>query len=237
VAHACIARTNIPITANARFIDLPKGIRFFCCDINSYHENNNTCSYLDVETKPFGFPFGRIINDRTTGSTELFNSTNLQNPNPTANLTANTTSSAVIQFVTVTASGNSSSSANSSKSRTGKYAIVGVGVGAPLGLALLGVSYLLIREKKKLRQSAARIRSSEEDKRAWISRIQQQQLYPPYGYAAENHTGYQAPWSYRHRSLNELDATRLGELEATQDILVDGSQIQQQEEAPPLPVK
>ncbi|KAF2814239.1 uncharacterized protein BDZ99DRAFT_473335 [Mytilinidion resinicola] len=137
-------RTNIPITPTGLFIDLAHGVREFCCDVGSYRANNNTCLFLGEGSVPFGFSYGKNYNS-----------------------TANLTESATAQIVTITASGNSStSSTTTTTSMTGKLATVGAGVSVPLVLALMGVLFLLYREKKAEGILARRISTAEEDKRA-----------------------------------------------------------------------
>ncbi|KAF2500032.1 hypothetical protein BU16DRAFT_534667 [Lophium mytilinum] len=224
------ARSGLPIMPTGLFVDLTQGIRLFCCDIGTYNSANDTCDYGDKPTSPFGLSFGKVITDRSTGSTEVFNSTHKQDPSSTAN----STESATTQTVTITASGNGNGAATP-QSHTSTYAAIGAGVGAPLALALLGVSYLLYREKRKntANNPAKYTGSSDEDRRAWVAQLQQQQRYQQtqtqnqtqYAHVAESPENYSAP-HHAHPQLTssptELDATRVGELDGRNSRWVDG---------------
>ncbi|KAF2813990.1 uncharacterized protein BDZ99DRAFT_459741 [Mytilinidion resinicola] len=222
------ARSGLPIMPTGLFIDLAQGIRTFCCDIDTYNSANDTCLYGGTPTMPFGLPFGKVITDRSTGSIEIFNSTHRQDPT-----TANSTKSATTQTVTITASGNSNGTA-STQNDASKLAAVGAGVGAPLALALLGVSYLLYREKQKTanRYPVGYISSSKEDQRAWVAQVQQQgytqtrtQDQNQYAYTTETPESYNAPHHAHPQSIRpptELDATRVGELDARHSRWVNG---------------
>jgi len=195
------ADSPLPITATGFYVSVQAGIRKFCCDIGTYNSSLDKCTYGDRITEPFTFDYGRVITDRSTGSTELFNSTHTQQSNSTEVAGAQTIT--VTATATATAAGNSSSSGGDS---TGKEAAIGAGIGAPLLLALMVVSYLLHREKKKLKAyEAAGGLALGEGK----GQYSQQPPYPPYGYPNESAINYQ------HGVPSEIGESRIGELDGT----------------------
>jgi len=193
------ADSGLPIVATGLFIDLKAGVRTFCCDVGTYNTTDGQCTYANRVTEPFQFDYGHVITDRSTGSTELFNSTHTQQ--------SNSTEASGTQTVTVTATatvaGNSSSSSGDS---TGKEAAIGAGIGAPLLLALMVVSYLLHREKKKLKAYEAAGGFALGEGKGQYS---QQPAYPQYGYPNESAINYQ------HGIPSELGEPRVGELDGT----------------------
>ncbi len=125
--HECIA-----VNISNRVTIFPIQETLFCCGPG--FSNNNTCKISTYNSfEPFGVAAGKVIFNRTSGSTS---------PNITAT-TLFTTPTAIILPSTNTPSANPKIKSNQNT----EVAIAGVGI--PLGLALLLVSGFLFSERRR----------------------------------------------------------------------------------------
>lgn len=121
----------------------------FCCGPGN--SSSNTCISSTLgNPAPFAVPAGRVIFNRTSGSTS---------PN-ISDISTVTVSSAVASSTSAIAPTDSAICRNSPSSSKKSAAAVGIGVGVPLGLALLGALGLLwIQRSREL--------GARREARAW----------------------------------------------------------------------
>ena len=113
----------------------------FCC--GSFNSTTNACSHsTQGSSAPFSLPVGRIIYNRTSGST-------LPNDSETITVTISYTATP-----TTTLDSSSDPTHHNSPSSSNKTTAVGLGVGVPLGTALLGTLILLWGQRTRARREA-----------------------------------------------------------------------------------
>ena len=183
----------------------------FCCSAGD--ANNNSCQIATKgSTAPFPIEAGKVIFNRTSGSTSP-NNTNTTPVTITATVTA-TASAPALESSSLSA--NSTSSSSSSSSRTGTA--VGAGVSGLLGLVLLVTLGLLWREKKHKE-------GFKKDAQTWEGKcgelVQTQNVFVETGGAE-----HQPPHEFDGWSPNELygepplphqlEGWRPGEMDGTQ---------------------
>ena len=135
------------------------GLHFCCADINS---SSNQCSISTRgSTAPFRITAGKVIFNRTTGSTS---------PNSMDVITVTLSSSALVTAtvssttapLTITTIPSTPTAYANSPPPSEKSTKVGLGVGVPLGLAFLGTLGLLWRQRTRELGARTEARSWKE---------------------------------------------------------------------------
>ena len=134
------------------------GLHFCCADIDS--SSTNKCSIATRgSSTPFRIAAGKVIFNRTTGSTSPNNVDAITVTVPSSNLFTATVSSTTAPLTTTAIPSDPSAYPNPPPS-SDKSTKVGLGVGLPLGLAFLGTLGLLWRQR-------ARELGARTEARAW----------------------------------------------------------------------